>query len=129
MAAARQRIIDLSHLVEEQIELEKQRDDLTRKVTQYDGLVKEGKRLVAQQTAISSSRKPSNDASRRLSHCRPLAALLQERVEALAQLRARLNERSIVQRQLQEKREQLQKKQEERETFATRLRKAEKHHC
>ena len=47
---ARQRIVDLSQLVEEQVELEKQRDDLTRKVAQYDGLVKEGKRLVTQYT-------------------------------------------------------------------------------
>src|SRR5437763_4380522 len=125
VASARQRIIDLSQLVEEQIELEKQRDDLTRKVTQYDGLVKEGKRLVAQYTAYIQQQEA---IKRRIAEIEPLqavAALLQERVEALAHLRARLNERSIMQRQLQEKREQLQKKQEERETFATRLRKAE----
>ena len=125
VAGARQRIIDLSHLVEEQIEMEKQRDDLTRKVTQYDGLVKEGKRLVAQYTAYIQQQEA---IKRRIAEIEPLqvvAALLQERVEALAHLRARLNERSIMQRQQQEKREQLQKKQEERETFATRLRKAE----
>lgn len=125
VADARQRIIDLSHLVEEQIELEKQRDELTRKVTQYDGLVKEGKRLVAQYTGYIQQQEA---IKRRVAEIEPLqavAALLQERVEALAQLRARLNERSIVQRQLQERREQLQKRQEERETFATRLRKAE----
>ena len=125
VAGARQRIIDLSQLVEEQIELEKQRDDLTRKVTQYDGLVKEGKRLVAQYTAYIQQQEA---IKRRIAEIEPLqvvAALLQERVEALAHLRARLNERSIMQRQQQEKREQLRQKQEERETFATRLRKAE----
>jgi len=125
VAGARQRIIDLSQLVEEQIELEKQRDDLTRKVTQYDGLVKEGKRLVAQYTAYIQQQEAFKRRVAEIEPLQPVAALLQERVEALAQLRARLSERSIMQRQLQEKREQLRQKQEERENYATRLRKAE----
>src|SRR5947209_1410678 len=122
---ARQRIVDLSQLVEEQVELEKQRDDLTRKVTQYDGLVKEGKRLVTQYTGYIQQQEAIQRRVAEIEPLQPVAALLQERVEALAQLRARLSERSIMQRQLQEKRDQLQKKQEERETYATRLRKAE----
>ena len=125
VAGARQRIIDLSHLVEEQIELEKQRDELTRRVTQYDGLVKEGKRLVTQYTAYIQQQEAIKRRIAEIEPLQPLAALLQERVEALAPLRARLNERSMLQRQQQEKREQLRQKQEERENFATRLRKAE----
>ena len=125
IADARQRIIELSPLVDEQVELEKQRDDLTRKVTQYDGLVKEGKRLVTQYTGYIQQQETLQRRISEIEPLQPAAALLQERVEAVASLRARQNERSTLQRQLQEKREQLRQKQEERDTIATRLRKAE----
>lgn len=123
--AAGQRVVELSPLVDTQHDLEKQHDDLTRKVEQYDGLVKEGKRLVQQYNGYLQQQE---NLARKISDIEPLKALaaqLQERVEAVAQLRAQLSERGSRQRQLQEKREQLRQKQEERENFATRLRKAE----
>ncbi len=123
--AAGQRVVELSPLVDQQHELEKQHDELTRKTTEYDGLVKEGKRLVQQAAGYLQQQE---SLQRRIGEIEPLqavAALLQERVEAVAQLRAQLSERTSRQRQLQEKREQLRQKQEEREKLADRLRKAE----
>ncbi len=45
VAIARQEIVALAPLVDQQIELEKQRDDLIQKVTSYDSIVLEGKKL------------------------------------------------------------------------------------
>jgi len=125
VAEARQRVVELSPLVDEQVELEKQRDELQRKVTQYEGIVEEGKRLVQQHTGYLQQQKERQQRIAEIEPLQAVAALLEERVEALAQLRAKLKERSAQQRQLQEKREQLRLKQEEREKFSARLRKAE----
>jgi chromosome segregation ATPase len=125
VAAAKQRIIDLLPRVDEQLELEKQRDELTRNVAQYEELVKEGKRLVQQHADILQRQE---SIQRQISEIEPLqtvAAQLPERIEAVARLRAQLNERGSRQRLLIEKRDQLRQKQEERETVATRLRRAE----
>ncbi|HEY6410427.1 MAG TPA: AAA family ATPase, partial [Ktedonobacteraceae bacterium] len=125
VAAARQRIIDLLSSVDEQLELEKQRDELTRKTAQYDELVKEGKRLVQQHAGFLQQQEALQRQISEIEPLQPVAALLQERIEAVARLRAQLNERSSRQRSLNEKRELLRQKQEERETGASRLRKAE----
>jgi exonuclease SbcC len=125
VAAARQRVIDLLSSVDEQLELEKQRDELTRKTAQYDELVKEGKRLVQQYTGFLQQQEALQRQVSEIEPLQPVAALLQERIEAVARLRAQLNERSSRQRTLNEKRELLRQKQEERETGAARLRKAE----
>ena len=125
VAAARQRIIELLPRVDEQIELEKQRDELTRKVAQYDELVKEGKRLVQQYAGFLQQQEVLQRQISEIEPLQPVAALLQERIETVAHLRAQVNERGSRQRLLNEKRELLRQKQEERETIATRLRKAE----
>ena len=122
---AGQRVVELSPLVDRQHELEKQHDDLTRKVAQYDGLVKEGKRLVQQYNGYLQQQEILKLKISEIEPLKALASQLQERVEVVAHLRAQLSERGLRQRQLQEKREQLRQKQEERENFATRLRKAE----
>ena len=125
VAAAGRRIVELSPHVDEQVELEKQRDELTRKAAQYDELVKEGKRLVQQHAGYLQQQEALQQRINEIEPLLSMAALLQERIEAVARLRAQLNERSSRQRLLSEKREQLRQKQEERETVATRLRKAE----
>ena len=125
VAVAKQRIIDLLPRVDEQLELEKQRDELTRKVTQYEGLVKEGKRLVQHHTDILQQQESIQRQISEIEPLQPVAAQLQQRIEAVARLRAQLSERGSRQRSLIEKRDQLRQKQEERETIATRLRKAE----
>ncbi|MBV9710201.1 MAG: SMC family ATPase, partial [Ktedonobacteraceae bacterium] len=45
VATARQEIVALAPLVEQQVELEKQRDELIQKVTRYESIVLEGKKL------------------------------------------------------------------------------------
>ncbi|HLI06828.1 MAG TPA: SMC family ATPase [Ktedonobacteraceae bacterium] len=125
VALARQRIVELAPLVDEQSELEKQRDELVRKATEYEGLVKEGKRLVQQQAEYLKQQEVIQQNIVEIEPLQPLAARLNERVEALAQLRSQTRERATRNRALTEAHEQLRKKQEERELYAARLRKAE----
>ena len=125
VAVARQRTIELAPQVDEQAELERQRDDLMRNVREYEGLVKEGKRLVQQQADYEKQQEKLQQSIIEIEPLQPLAALLNVRVEALAQLRAQVSERGSKNRSLIEKREQLRQKQDEREGFAARLRKVE----
>ncbi len=125
VATANRRLLALLPLVDQQHELELQREDLNGKVAQYNELVKEGKRLVQQRGGYLQQQEALQQRIAKIEPLQPVAALLQERVEAVAQLRSQLTERSTRQRQWQEKGEQLRKKQEERETYADRLRKAE----
>jgi len=125
VALANKRLLALLPLVDQQHALELQHEDLTRKVAQYNGVVQEGKRLVQQREGYLQQQTTLQQRIAQIEPLQPIAALLQERLEAVAQLRSQLGERSIRQRQLQERREQLRVKHEERETYATRLRKAE----
>jgi exonuclease SbcC len=125
VALAHQRIIDLLPLVEQQYALESQREELTQQATRYDEIVKEGKRQVQQQSDNLKQQTILQQRIAEIEPLQPLAALSQERIEAVASLRAQVNERGGKQRQLQEKRELLRQKQEERETSAARLRQAE----
>jgi len=122
---ARQRFIDLSPLADEQFELEKQLEELTSKKARFDELVKEGRRLVQQRDGYLQQLEERQKRIAAIEPLQPVAALLQERVEAVAHLRAQQSERINRQKQLQEKREQLRQKQDERETYVARLRKAE----
>ena len=125
VAVANKRLLALLPLVDQQHELELQREDLNGKVAQYNELVKEGKRLVQQRTGYLQQQETLQQRIAKIAPLQPIASLLQERVEAVAQLRSQLTERSNRQRQWQEKCEQLRRKQEERETYADRLRKTE----
>ena len=115
VAEAQQRFIDLSPLADEQFELEKQLEELTSKKARYDELVKEGRRLVQRWEGYLQQLEERQKRIAAIEPLQPVAALLQERVEAVAHLRAQQNERLNRQKQLQEKREQLRQKQEERE--------------
>lgn len=122
VAAARQRVIELSPLVDKQIELEKERDELMRKVTQYDGLVVEGKRLVQLHASYLQQQRELQQRILSIEPLQPLAALLQERVESVANLRALLNEQNSKQRSLQEKQEQTRQKRQQQETYTAKQR-------
>src|SRR5579863_709164 len=123
--SARRKIEELLPFVDEQIELEKQRDELVRKVTEFDGLVKEGKGLVARQSEHKQKQEALQQNIARIEPLLPVAALLQERIEAVANLQAQLKERGGKKIQLEEKRGQLLKRQDEREKEAARLRQIE----
>jgi exonuclease SbcC len=125
VAFAHQRIIDLLPLVDQQYALENQREELTQQATRYDEIVKEGKRLVQQQGDNLKQQTTLQQRIADIEPLQPLAALLQERMEVVANLRAQVNERGSKQRQLQEKRDQLRQKQDERKTSVERLRQAE----
>ncbi|MDQ6661970.1 MAG: hypothetical protein M3Z24_13535, partial [Chloroflexota bacterium] len=122
---ARQHIIELSPLVDQQSELERQREELTYKEKEYNALMDEGKSLSKQQKDHSKKQEAIKQSIVTIEPLQAAAALLNERVEVLANLRAQGNERTDKNRQLQEKKEQLRQKLGEREKFADRLRKNE----
>lgn len=125
VATARQRILDLLPLVDTQTELERRRDDLVRQSDEYDRLVKEGKSLVRQREGMVQQVERTQQSIAAIEPLQVVAAQLQERAETVVNLRMQASKRDTLVRQLQERREQSRQKQDERETFATRLRKVE----
>lgn len=125
IARARQQVVDLSPLADRQHELEQQRDELTRQVERYEAIVKEGKRVRQQLDTSMQQQETAQHRIALIEPLHPLAALLPERIELLANLRARANERGSKQKQWQEKRNELGIKLEDRETSAARLRQVE----
>jgi len=125
VAVARQQVVELLPLVEQQYELEKQRDDLARQVTRHESLVKQHKQLTLQRAKYLQQQESLQQRIAQIEPLEPLAGLLNERFEALASLRAQANGRSARRQQLREKQEQLKEKRTEREQTAARLRTAE----
>src|ERR1700688_2264862 len=105
--------------------MEKQCDELIQKVTRYDSIVLEGKKLSKTREQYIQKQ---TDLQRKIADIEPLQPLADkanERNETLTQLRIQGNERKNKQRQLLEKRNSLQEKLTEREQTADKLRKAE----
>jgi exonuclease SbcC len=125
VATARQRLVELIPLVEEQHELEKRSEALAHQVTQYGELVKETQRLQQQRAKCLQQQEILLQRIAAIEPLQSLAEQLTERVERLAQLQARTTERSSKRLHLEEKRKQLQEKRDEREKIATYLRKAD----
>jgi len=125
VAAARQKIVTLAPLVDQQIELEKQRDELIQKVTRYDSVMAEGKKLDKNREQYLQKQAELQRKIAEIEPLAPIAEKLTERTETLTQLRIQSNERKNKQKQLQEKRAQLQELLGERERGAEKLRKAE----
>jgi DNA repair exonuclease SbcCD ATPase subunit len=88
VAVAHQKIITLLPLVDQQHDLENRRDELTREATQYDEIVKEGKRLVQQQTNYLQQQATLQQKIADIEPLQPLAALLQERMAVAGKTRA-----------------------------------------
>ena len=122
---ARQRVVELAPLLEQQYALENQRDMLKQQVTQYDRLVKEVKRLDSQQTTSLQELAKIQRHIADIEPLLPLAEKLNERLEKVSRLQAKLDERGSKRLQFEDKKQQLQEKLEEREQFATKLRQAE----
>jgi exonuclease SbcC len=125
VATARQRLVELLPLVEQQYELEKQSEALARQVTQYEGLVKEMQGLQQRRAKCLQQQEALQQRIAAIEPLQALAEQLTERVEKLAQLQTRITERSSRRLQFEEKRKQLQEKREERENIANYLRQAD----
>lgn len=122
---ARQRVIELAPLVEQQQQMEQQRDELKQKVIRIKTLMREEQQL---QSQLASYHEKQASVQQRINAIEPLqalAALFVERNEALTQLRIRDGERASKEKQRQEKRERLKLKQNEHEQYSEKLRKAE----
>ncbi len=125
VATARQRLVELLPLVEQQHELEKRSEALARQVNEYERLIREIQRLQQHCTKFLLQQK---DIRQRIIAIEPLQSLaehLTERVERLAQLQTRTSERSSKRLQFEEKRKQLQEKSADREKITNYLRKAD----
>jgi len=123
--AARQQVVELLPLVEQQYELEKQRDELARQVTRHESLIREYKQLSVQHAKHLQKQEAIQQRIAEIRPLEPLAALLNERFEALTSLRLQSNTRPAMRQQLREKRDQLNEKCAEREKTVTGLRAAE----
>jgi exonuclease SbcC len=115
VAAARQQVVALAPLVEQQIELEQQRDEAMRQVERYKALLVEGKRLSQQRTSYLRAQEEIRRRIGEIEPLVPIAEKLHERNEVLTQLRIRGSERSGKQKQLQEKQALLGERQLERD--------------
>ena len=126
VANARQKIVELVPLVDQQTELEKKRDEAMQQVARYKQIVDEGKRLNRQLAKCVEDQEKCQRSIAEIEPLKPIADFLQERNEALVQLRIQAQERSSIQRQLQEKCNTLRGKQQEYNQDAEKLRKAER---
>ncbi len=123
--SARQRIVELAPLVDQQSELEKQRDSYQQQVTHYQGLVREVKRLEQRKAESLQQLAQLQQHIADIEPLRPLAEQLTARLERLASLQAMAHERGSKRLQYEEKSEQLRKKIEERDLHVTKLAQAE----
>lgn len=126
VATARRTIVDLAPLVEQQIMMEKQRDEAMQSVERYKTILAEGKRLKQQLTKVQQDQEGLVQQISKIEPLVPLAELLHERQEVLTQARISASESSTRHQQLQEKLNLLREKQSEREHTAELLRKAER---
>jgi exonuclease SbcC len=124
--AARQQVVTLAPLVDQQIELEKQRDDLKQKCALYINIVSEGKQLSGRQASYRRKKEELEQKITEIEPLLPIADRLQEHTQTLMQLQVQRNQRKNKLEQLQEKRNDLQKRQSESELLASKLRQAEK---
>ncbi|HEV2582221.1 MAG TPA: SMC family ATPase [Ktedonobacteraceae bacterium] len=122
---ARKRLAELAPFVEQQYELDMQRETLQRQALQHEGLVKDIKRLDGQQISSQQKLDGLQRAIAAIEPLQPLAAQFNERQERYTALQVQAAERSTKRRAFTEKNDLLQKKLDEKEQAATNLRKAE----
>ena len=126
VASARQKIVELAPLVEQQAELEKQRHEAIQQVERYKEIVHQDQRLNKQHTKCMQDQEKCQHKIAEIEPLKPIADLLQERNEILVNLRIQEQKRFNLQQQLQEKRNLLREKQQLRDEDAEKLRKAER---
>jgi len=83
VAAARQEVVALAPFVDQQIELEKQRDELIQKVTRYDSIVLEGKKLGRARDQYTQKQADLQHKIIDIEPLQPLADKVNERNETL----------------------------------------------
>ncbi|HEY4034804.1 MAG TPA: SMC family ATPase [Ktedonobacteraceae bacterium] len=126
VATACQKVVELASLVDQQTELEKKRDEAMQQVERYKEIVSQGKRLNSQLAKCMQDQETCQREIAEIEPLKPVADLLQERNEALVQLRIQAQQSTSLQRQLQEKRNSLREKQLLHDQDADKLCKAER---
>lgn len=126
IAHARQRVVELAPLVDQQSALEHQQDELRQQVNRYDEITAQGQKLVAQQKHLQQQLADYQQQISTIEPLMPLAQQLEARSEHFNQLKIQLHTRDEKRRQQQEKQQQLQTYQDEAATLAANLSKAER---
>ncbi len=125
VVVARQHVAELATLVGQQGELEQCRDDLRDKVTRYNTVMKEGTRLRA---TIDRYKQQQAELQQRITTIEPLQSVadrVHELSETLTQLQVQSSERRGKQNLLQEKRDELSRKQRDHDDTTDKLCKVE----
>ncbi len=122
IAQAREQVVALAPLADEQRALERRLEELKQQVRRYDELVEEGRALRRQQEQALQRQQEVQQKIARIEPLQPVAARLGEHIASVTRLQARLGERSQKQQQLQERRDLLRQREEEREKLLERLR-------
>ena len=125
VALARQKVIALAELVDQQVDLEHRREEALQKVARYEALRKESQRLQAQLTKNLQEQTSISQTVAQIEPLLPTSELLSARGETLTQLRIQLSERTNKNQQLQEKQNLLRERQLARDQTAERLRRDE----
>ncbi len=107
---ARKRLADLAPSVERQYELEQQQSTLNQQVMQYNGLLKEIKKLDGQQVSSQQALAKLQRAITTIEPLQEAAEQLAERLERVSTLQAKVNERGAKRLQFEEKSAELQKR-------------------
>ncbi|HEX4205420.1 MAG TPA: SMC family ATPase [Ktedonobacteraceae bacterium] len=100
VAQARQRIVALVPLVEQQVELEKQRDVAVQRLERLQLVSKQGHDLKKQQMGHQSKQDELQRQISATEPLKPLAECLQERTDAYSRLQARLEGKQLKEQQL-----------------------------
>jgi exonuclease SbcC len=115
VAQARNRVVELAPLVEQQIELERQRDEASRRKARYETIMDEGKKRRVEWDKNQDAQKKVQQQIKEIEPLQALADQLQERNDAVTQLRIKLEGRNEKRLHLLDKQNLLQDKQNERE--------------
>lgn len=125
VAVAQARLLELSPLVEQQIALEQKRDEAMQRLSRYDTIMEEGKRLRKQFDDTRQKQVACQQSINDIEPLLPVAERLSELTEKRTQLQIQARERSTLQRQWQEKQDTLRERKLSRDRDTDRLRQVE----
>lgn len=122
VAVARQQIVELASLVEQQAVLDKERDAAIQRAEQYKAVGEQGRRFKEQQTQHRKKQEVLQSRIAEIEPLKPLAELLQERLAMYSGLQARLEGKPQKDAQLKQYRGHLRKLQIEQDNIENRSR-------
>ncbi len=121
VATSQKKIIELIPLVDQQVQLESQKERAITRVTLFNQLQQEFRKVSSAQKQSSQQQEVLERRITEIEPLQPLAALLTERSTHVTQMESRLATREAQQRTLQDRQQQLRQKQDDRANISKRL--------